>query len=102
GFGEESFEIAAQARIEMHATAVEHQRGCGDEIGAEPDRADDPVLDPDQRDTLLLGRFGEPRRGARGPNGDAASRPAAGGGPRGAFFWPQRARAPRPPPRKTT
>ena len=27
---------------------------------------------------LLLGRFGEPRRRARGPNGDAASRSAAG------------------------
>ena len=63
----------------MHAAAVERQRGCRDEIRAEPDRADKPVLDPDQRDAFLLGRFSEPRRGARGPNGDAASRPAAGG-----------------------
>src|SRR6202035_2317857 len=78
GYGEELLEIAAHARIEMHATAVEHQRGCRYEIGAEPDRADKPVLDPDQRDAPLLGCVGEPRRGARGPNGDAASRPAAG------------------------
>src|SRR5260370_12399953 len=62
----------------MTAAAVEHQRGRRYETGAEPDLADDPVLDLDQRDTSLFGRFGEFHRRARSPNGDAASGPAAG------------------------
>src|SRR5260370_22184222 len=62
----------------MQGTAGGDQGGRRYEIGAEPDRADEPVLDPDQRDTSLFGRFGEFHRRARSPNGDAASGPAAG------------------------
>ena len=46
---QQAFEIAAAARIEIHPARIEHQRGRRQEIGAEPDRADEPVLDADQR-----------------------------------------------------
>src|SRR5271166_3459964 len=62
----------------MHAASVEYQ-GCGrHEIGAEANRSDEPVFDPDQRDLLPRGRFDKSSGHARGPYRDGLVRVAAG------------------------
>ena len=69
---QQAFEIAAPRGSKYMPRRVEHQRGRRQEIGAEPDRADEPVLDPDQRDACARRRLGQPVRQARGPDGDGA------------------------------
>ena len=69
---QQAFQIAAAARIEIHPARVEHQRGRRQEVGAEPDRADEPVLDANQRHAGTGRRLGKALRQARRPASDRA------------------------------
>ena len=51
------------------------KRGGRHEVGAEADRADEAVLDPQQRNLVALGRCGQPRGHARGPDCNRSARP---------------------------
>ena len=73
---QQAFEIAAAARVEIHPARIEHQRGRRQEVGAEPDRADEPVLDADQRHAGRAAASAKPCRQTRGPARDRAASPA--------------------------
>ena len=75
---EKKFEVAPNARVEMHATAVENNRCGRHEIRSEADRADEAIFDPYQRNSSILSFFLKPGWSARGPDGNRAARPDAG------------------------
>src|SRR5215469_11868931 len=90
------FEIAANAPVEMHAAAVEHERCRRHKIGAKPDRTDEPIFNKDQRDARGLSGLGEAGGNARGPDRNGARSRAAsfgeGGSRRTAKGWDSVAR----------
>src|SRR5665213_1741354 len=73
GLAQNAFEFALPTGIEMDAGIVDDDRYARQEIGAETDRANEPVLDADQGNAVRGGSLGKPAGLARRPDRDRSA-----------------------------